>query len=270
MENSMSAFSEFFMGSPSRVEQVQRFNPAQQGSIEQMRQLGMQGLQSGGTAGFDPIATQERQDFQRKTIPSIAERFASFGGGQQSSAFKQQLAQAGTDLDTRLAALRGQYGLQAMQNYQNMANTGLTPLAENVMLPGTPSALGQLATGAAEGIAKAYGGDWVGLALSGLKALTGRRDGGGGSSDGGAGTVASALAPAASVAQNVQQAKRNVGYQQQPGFSQPPVTPQSYMDQGSYKMPVGQLLNTMLSNTGRYAGVPNPGSLSTIPMPFLH
>jgi hypothetical protein len=157
----MSAFGEFFMGSPARTEQVQRFTPEQLQAFQQMQQLGMQGLQSGGTAGFEPIAAQERQDFQRKTIPSIAERFASMGGGQQSSAFQQTMAQAGADLNTRLAALKANYGLQGMKNYQNMANMGLTSPWENIYMPATPSLLGQVAQGAAQGYMRGSGGDWL-------------------------------------------------------------------------------------------------------------
>ena len=235
----MSGFEEFFMGSPARTEQVQRFSPEQQQAFNEMREMGLQGLRPGGMAN-DPMALVARQDFERKTIPTLAERFAGFGGGQQSSAYAQQLAQAGTDLDTRLAALR----MQNMGQYQNMVNTGLTPQWENIFQPATPSGLGQVAAGAAAGFMAGGGPGAVLGGLAGFGSWWGGKD-------------------------NEQQQQQQ---QQQQQLPQAPVnipaSPQSTMSyfnspvQSQYgQMPqysAGGLMGAMMNqaNRSRYAGLP--------------
>jgi len=83
--------------------------------------------------GIGGIEQQARQDFAQKTLPGIAERFTA-AGGQRSSAFQQQLGQAGADLETQLAALRQeearrqqglglQYGLAGQQLGQQRLGT---------------------------------------------------------------------------------------------------------------------------------------------------
>jgi hypothetical protein len=60
---------------------------------------------------FNPIAQEARTNFAQQTIPSIAERFSGLGA-QKSSAFGQQLGAAGAVLESGLASLGAQYGLQ--------------------------------------------------------------------------------------------------------------------------------------------------------------
>src|SRR3990167_60187 len=97
---------------PARTEQLSRFTGPQQGAINQILGSGLQGLQQ-NKMDFAPIAAQAREQFQQQTIPSIAERFTSMGGcGGRSSAFGQQLGAAGAGLESSLAALGSQYGLQ--------------------------------------------------------------------------------------------------------------------------------------------------------------
>lgn len=60
---------------------------------------------------FGPIENLARQKFQQETIPTIAERFAG-AGGLNSSALKGELGKAATNLESQLASLRSQYGLQ--------------------------------------------------------------------------------------------------------------------------------------------------------------
>jgi|SRR5277367_1940792 len=61
--------------------------------------------------GFQDIENQERQNFRDRTIPDIMERFAGLGLS-RSSALPEALAGAGTDLGTRLNAMRHQFALQ--------------------------------------------------------------------------------------------------------------------------------------------------------------
>ncbi len=60
---------------------------------------------------FGPIEQLARQNFEQKTIPSIAERFAGLGG-LNSTAFRGELGNAGSNLESQLAALRSAHGLQ--------------------------------------------------------------------------------------------------------------------------------------------------------------
>ena len=108
---------------------------------------------------FDPIEARARKSFMEKTIPSLAERFTSLtGGGQRAGAFERQKAEAATDLESSLAALRAQmepeyalkkaqyglqrgklgalYGQQALQRGQMLANLGLSQRQQDLAASG--------------------------------------------------------------------------------------------------------------------------------------
>lgn len=78
---------------------------------------------------MDPssAATQQFMDpymreFEQQTVPGLAERFAgagAMGGGLSSSGFGQSLSMAGSDLQSKLAALKSQLGQQAAGNLMN-------------------------------------------------------------------------------------------------------------------------------------------------------
>lgn len=73
---------------------------------------------------FQPIANEEMRRFQQQTVPSLAERFSGLDA-QRSSAFRQSLGAAGSDLSSRLAALQAQTGLQSAGiNQQRMGQLG--------------------------------------------------------------------------------------------------------------------------------------------------
>ena len=92
--------------------QVPTLDPQQLARQQQSGQMAMQGLQD-PMAGFAPIAQQARSQFQTQTMPSLAERFTSFGqGGQRSSDFMGAMAGAGSDLEESLASMASQYSLQ--------------------------------------------------------------------------------------------------------------------------------------------------------------
>lgn len=123
----------FLFGTPSRTEQLQRFNPQQQQAFSQLLQNALSGMQNNDFS-FAPLETKARQGFKQQTVPSIAERFTSMGG-QRSSAFGQQLGQAASGLETNLAALGSQHGMQQQQILMNLLGLGLTPQFENVYHP---------------------------------------------------------------------------------------------------------------------------------------
>lgn len=139
-----SQVGQFFAGTPSRIEQIQRFNPQQQQSLMQLLQMGQQGLQN-PYQGFDAIANSARRGFQQQTAPSLAERFTSQTNGALSSgALGSQLAGAGVDLESNLAALQSQYGQQQQNHFANLLGMGLTPQYENYALGGEGGALQEL------------------------------------------------------------------------------------------------------------------------------
>lgn len=137
------AWYDFFTGTPARTEQIQKFSPQQQSALNQLLSQGLQGVQPKNPQAFgsqfEPIANLARSEFQQQTIPSIAERFTSLGGGNNalsSPAFASQLGQAGAGLQENLAAQRAGFGLQQQQMEQSLAQNllgmGLTPQFETL------------------------------------------------------------------------------------------------------------------------------------------
>lgn len=214
VQSAASGVKKAVSGTPARTEQVPLYTPQQQQAIQQflgaglggLGQLGQLGQQQfrvpssaignlfqqtlAGTQGpnlsFEPIAAAARRQFQTSTVPSIAERFASLGSGgsQRSSAFANQLGSASADLESQLAALGAQYGLQSagLQNrqqllrqqllsqllgsqaqqfgqqgqlFQNLAQLGLQSPFQNQYHPRIPGLLENLASSAASGLGSA-------------------------------------------------------------------------------------------------------------------
>jgi len=109
-------------GSSEEIKQVPRFTSQQQDALNRLLGQGMQ------DTDFGNIENQARTQFQTKTIPGLAERFTSMGGGQRSSAFEGALGRAGSGLEESLASLRSQYGMQKL-------GMGLTPQFESMFMP---------------------------------------------------------------------------------------------------------------------------------------
>jgi hypothetical protein len=130
-----------------------RYDPDQNALMYLLGQLGLQGLQ-GNNFDFGPIENQARTNFAQNTIPSIAERFSGLGA-QRSSAFGQQLGQAGAGLESDLAAQKQLYNLQRQGLFQNLAGLGLNPKFESLFAPRQPSFGQSLATNIAGPAAQA-------------------------------------------------------------------------------------------------------------------
>ena len=132
-----------------KIQQVPIRSPQQIAGQNQLLQTGLSGIQNLPNANFGPIAQQARTQFNTQTIPGLAERFTSLGGGQRSSAFQGALGQAGSGLEEALASLEQQFGLQNRgqeQNFlSNLLGMGMQPQFENIAQPKGPgfgSALG--------------------------------------------------------------------------------------------------------------------------------
>ena len=158
----------FWGGNPAGVETYNMYTPQQQQAFNSVLQQALSGL---GKNQFDfaPIEAQARRGFAEQTIPGIAERFSKLGA-QKSSAFGQQLGAAGAGLESDLAALKSNYGLQQQQQLHNLLGIGLQPQFESLYRPGSEgfgqSLLRDLLGGA-------LNGQNIGAVLNGLKGLGG-------------------------------------------------------------------------------------------------
>jgi len=130
----LSGLGKMLMGSkPGKPEfkQLQRFTPAQQASLSQLLSQGM--------ADTDPAALESKykHQYERETVPGLAEKFTAMGGGQRSSGFEESLRRGGLDLAEQLAGLRMQSGMQKL-------GLGLQPQFDTMMIPGAPGSQGLL------------------------------------------------------------------------------------------------------------------------------
>lgn len=142
------ALLNFLTGSQGQLKQAPNLTPGQQNLQSQLlNQIqGMLGQQK--PADFAPIAQQARTQFQTKTIPGLAERFTSMGGGLSSSAFQGALGSAASGLEQGLASQQSQFNLQnqAQQNQllQSLLGFALKPQFENYFEQGQSGVLNPL------------------------------------------------------------------------------------------------------------------------------
>ncbi len=147
----------------------------------------LQNLLSGAPNATAEFNAPYLQQFQQQIVPGLSERFAGMGtgaGALASSGFNQTMAQAGSGLQSTLAALRQQLMGQASQQalgyaQQPWANKyqGLqTNAFENVNTPDTPGFLGTFGPALLQGALTAFGGPAgaaIGAGIGGLSGLTG-------------------------------------------------------------------------------------------------
>ena len=139
------SISSGLFGQGPQYEQIQRFGPERQQAFSQVLQQALSGLQN-PSAGFEPFANRARSQFKSQTVPSLAERFTSMGGGgQRSSAFQGALGRAGAGLEEGLAAQESQYGLQRGGQLQQLLGMGLTPQFDTFRNAPTQGLLGGMA-----------------------------------------------------------------------------------------------------------------------------
>lgn len=171
----MSSILNFLFGQKEKMQQQPTMTGGQSGLLQQL----LQGLSGGGTGGGamgagmqslmdilsgSPESMQKfeapyKRQFNEQTVPGLAERFSAMGSGAQgSSAFGQQLGQAGAGLSETLAALRGQLQQGAMGQLQGMMGQGLGQRSfENIFRPATSGFFGGMAPGIGQGIGQAGG-----------------------------------------------------------------------------------------------------------------
>lgn len=169
-------------GEPEKQIPLQKYTPQQQALMNQLGQQGATGLQGILNSPLDSKALEDEamRQYQQQIIPGLMSTLTSAptAGLQRSSAFGQQLGAAGTDLATRLAALRSQVAMQQQglraNIYGNMLGQGLNQQFEPMYKPQGQS-FGQGLLGVAGSMAGPYmQGMGMMNALSGLGGLRDR------------------------------------------------------------------------------------------------
>jgi hypothetical protein len=178
-----SGLGEFFFGNRSKSKRYNLLAPEQQQALQDYFSQGIQtnplyqtgqnylsNLLSNDPQQFQQFSQPYLNQFYQETAPRLAERFAGAGTGSgalSSSGFQNSLAQAGANLSSNLAGIRGgmqQQGLsQALGYAQQPISNQLGGLGvrsfENAYFPRQSGFYENLATSLAAGIgAGARGG----------------------------------------------------------------------------------------------------------------
>ena len=155
---------------PSGFQQLSTLNPQQQQFqsqyINQLQGIPPQLIQyltqllSGESGAADAFSAPYLRQFERETVPGIAERFGGSAGSHgalSSGGLNQSLAQAGTDLQTNLAQLRAQLQQGASSQLQSLLNPAFQSTVENIYQPPSQSFFQSVAPGLAQGLGSALG-----------------------------------------------------------------------------------------------------------------
>ena len=155
-------FMDFLFGKGEQLQQVPRFTQPQEDIFSQLQQ----GVGGALPAGFEqllsilsgtPEAAKQfeapaMRQFEEQILPTIAERFTGLlgEGAQRSSAFGQQLGQAGAGLAEKLQAQRGGRQQNALTQLMQLMQTGLTPQFQTLLRERQPGLLETGVKGAAK------------------------------------------------------------------------------------------------------------------------
>jgi hypothetical protein len=139
--------SKFLFGSGDQLQKVQTMSSGQKQLLQQL--IGLLGGGQGGQGGgglenvfgllqqylnpesdvYKNFEAPYRQEFEQQTIPGLAERFASYGGGMggglSSSGFGQALGAAGANLQTNLAQMKSGMQRNSIQDILGLLGQGL-------------------------------------------------------------------------------------------------------------------------------------------------
>lgn len=126
------------------TQKLGKFTPDQLSALSQLLSTGLAGAGQG--LDFAPIRQQATTQFQQQTVPGLAERFTRLGS-RGSSAFAQQLGQAGAGLQQGLAGQEAQFGLQKQGALANLLKMGLAPQFDTIAQQQSPSFGSQAAPG---------------------------------------------------------------------------------------------------------------------------
>lgn len=172
---------DFLFGSKSKIKKMNKFSPEQQSKWEDFWNNGiensplygtgsdfLQNLLGGGQNAFSQWESPLMQNFNQNIAPGIAQRFAGMGtgaGASSSSGLNNSLAQAGSNLQSQLGALRGNLQMQALpqalayaqQPYSNqLSGFGISPY-EFMEQQGQQGLIPQTVAGIAGGVGSGFG-----------------------------------------------------------------------------------------------------------------
>lgn len=154
------AFLDFLLGKGEQQQQIPRFTPEQQTIFSQLLGGGapaipqglefLQSILSQAPEAMRQFEAPALRQFEEEILPTIAERFTGQlgAGSARSSAFGQQLGQAGASLQERLSAQRGTQSTQALQQLMQILGMGLTPQFDTLLRPSQPGFLQEAGQGA--------------------------------------------------------------------------------------------------------------------------
>ena len=171
--------SNFFTGTPGKIQQVSNLRPDQEGLSEQLVNAG-KGEGAGGAFGtvadyyrnlmsddskdYNAFAAPAMRQYSQDIAPGIAEQYAGFGSGSLgSSGFRNAQIQGGVDLSERLGALRANLRQSGAQGLQNIGQLGLQSFQQNYQTPGSEGLLSSVAPAIGTAAATAAGGPVAGL-----------------------------------------------------------------------------------------------------------
>jgi len=155
------SFLNFLLGDKEKTQEFKRYNQQQENVLNQLLGGAQQQLPSGfeflqNILGQSPEDMQafERpalRQFEQQILPTIAERFTgTFGeGSNKSSAFGQQLGQAGAGLAENLQAQRAGLGFKGLEQLLGILSGGLAPRTDRSFSPRRPGFLENVGTQAA-------------------------------------------------------------------------------------------------------------------------
>lgn len=166
----------FLFGDEDKFNKLETMSPEQKKLFDDfLGMLGGQGGQAGGAQMgmehlmqlLDPSSEAYKkfeqpymQQFEQQTIPGLAERFSSYGGGMggglSSSGFGQALSSAGSNLQSQLAGMKtgmqGQAANSILQQLQQALGQQTFAYGHQPAYPGLiPSAIGAGAQGFSQG-----------------------------------------------------------------------------------------------------------------------
>lgn len=182
----------WFGGTQDKIKTLSTKTAGQQGLMEMLQNFlgggggdmpGMGYLQ--GILGDDPNLMSQYEkpmmrQFNEQVVPGMAERFSGSGmGSRNSSAFQNQMGQAGQRLSEGLGAQRAQLKQGAMNQILQMLGISQDPSQENMFVAGQEGMGSSLFQGLGQGLAQAGGASMFG-GMPGLNF-------GGGSGSGGRG-----------------------------------------------------------------------------------
>lgn len=170
------AFMDFLFGKGEKTKTRPIYNaPGQQdilgqltGALGQQLPMGLGNLQNilgGSPEAFESFFAPARRGFEQQTLPSIAERFTGlFGeGAYKSSAFGQQLGQAGKELEEDIFSQRQGMQGNALSQLLQLLAPALAPRQQQITSPRQPGFLESGALGLLPGL-----GGGLGMLLGGM------------------------------------------------------------------------------------------------------